>query len=146
MEQIKEPAVLDRLERLGFTAAGAKVKELSLRKRKMAIAYEHYRFVRPEKITAFNEKLMRDSRKGGDYKTLTFTPVDRYAEVPPAKVLDSLETAQGRKCFDSFEVAHIINVKDPILFGRISGCADRFFIDQWDDDVKIEDILKPNEG
>jgi len=144
--EIKEPAVQDRLERLGFTAAGAKVKELSLRKRKMAIAYEHYRFVRPEKIAAFNEKLMRDTRKGGDYKTLAFTPVGQYAEVPPANVLDSLETAQGRQCFDTFEVAHIINVKDPILFGRINGCSDRFFIDQWDDDVRIEDILKPNEG
>jgi len=146
MEQIKEPAVLDRLERLGFKAAGAKVKELSVRKRKMANAYENYRFVRPEKIDAFNAKLMNQSRKGGDYKCLTFTPVDQYSEVPPAHVLDKLEVAMERKCFDSFEVAHIINVKDPILFGRIQGCPDRFFIDQWDDDVRIEDILKPNEG
>ncbi len=147
MEQIThEPAVIDRLEKLGFKAAGAKVKELSVKQRKMAIAYEHYRFVRPEKIDAFNAKLMNQSRKGGDYKTLAFTPVESYPEVPPADVLDKMEIAMERKCFDQFEVAHIVNVKDPILFGRIKGCPDRFFIGQWDDDVKIEDILKPNEG
>lgn len=61
-------------------------------------------------------------------------------------VLDSLEVAMGRKCFDSFMVAHIIDVEDPILFGYINGCSDHFFIDQWDEDVKIQDILKDNEG
>ncbi len=141
-----QPAVIDRLERLGFKAASTKVKELSIKQRKMAIAYEHYRFVRPEKITAFNEKLMKESRNGGDYKMLSFTAVEQYPEVPPADVLDKMDAAVERKCFDSFEVAHIVNVKDPILFGRIIGCSDRFYIAQWDDDIKIEDILKPNEG
>jgi len=37
-------------------------------------------------------------------------------------------------------------VPDPILLGRITGCENRYFIAQWDDDVKIEDILKENEG
>lgn len=144
--QVKqEPEVIDRLERLGFKTAGAKVKELSVKQRKMAIAYEHYRFVRPEKIEAFNQKL-RKKGSAMSYQTLAFTPVESYAEVPPAHVLDKMETAIERKCFDAFEVAHIVNVKDPILFGRIKGCPDRFFIDQWDDDVRIEDILKPNEG
>lgn len=147
----KGPAVIDRLEKLGFKTASTKVKELSVKQRKMAIAYEHYRFVRPEKIQAFNDKLMRESRRGGSYKTLAFTPVESYQEVPPADVLDKMEVAMEMKCgemkvFDNFEVAHIVNVKDPILFGRINGCPDRFFIGQWDDDVKIEDILKPNEG
>jgi hypothetical protein len=32
-------------------------------------------------------------------------------------------------------------VIDPIIFGKIDGCTDRFFIAQWDDDVKIEDIV-----
>lgn len=149
--QTNDPVVIDRLEKLGFKVASSKVKELSIKKRKMAIAYEHYRFVRPEKITAFNDKLMKESRRGMEYKTLAFTPVEQYEEVPPADVLDKLEVAQALKAgdcavFDSFEVAHIVNVKDPILFGRIKGCSDRFFIAQWDDDVKIEDILKPNEG
>lgn len=144
MAEVKD-VVIDRLEKLGFKAAGAKVKELSIKKLKMAIAYEHYRFVRPEKIQAFNEKLFRKGSING-YQRLIFTPIREYAEVPPAHVLDKLEVAMERQCFDDFEVAHIVNVKDPILFGRVHGCPDRFFIDQWDDDVKIEDILKPNEG
>lgn len=146
MTETKDPAVIDRLERLGFKTASTKVKELSAKKRKMAIAYEHYRFVRPEKIEAFNRKLMAKRKKDGSYDMLSFTPVENYSEVPPAPVLEAMEVAVDRKCFDKFEVAHIINVKDPILFGRITGCPDRFFIGQWDDDVKIEDILKPNEG
>lgn len=141
----QDPVVVDQLERLGFKIAATKVKEASVKKRKMAIAYEHYRFVRQEKIDAFNAKL-RKQGSSYDYKTLAFTPVESYPEVPPADVLQKMETAVERKCFDQFEVAHIINVKDPILFGRIKGCPDRFFIGQWDDDVKIEDILKPNEG
>lgn len=146
MEQTtKDPAVIDRLEKLGFKAASTKVKELSVRQRKMAIAYEHYRFVCQEKIDAFNAKLRKAGSNAG-YQTLSFTPVEQYPDVPPVHVLDSLDLAQSRRCFDAFEIAHIIDVKDPILFGRINGCPDRFFIGQWDDDVKIEDILKPNEG
>lgn len=145
--QTKDPAVVDRLEKLGFKKAGAKVKELAILQRKMAIAYEHYRYVRPEKIDAFNKKLYDKTRdKLGQYQRLSFTPVENYEEVPPTHVLDAMDVALGRNCFDSFEVAHIVNVKDPILFGRITSCQDRFFIDQWLDDVKIEDILTPNEG
>ncbi len=148
MEQIKDPVVLSRLESLGFKAAGAKVKELSVRKRKMALAYEHYRFVRPQKIDEFNAKLRAKTAQGYNrsYQTLSFTLVEHYPDVPPAHVLDKMEEAVGRDCFDVFEVAHIVNVKDPILFGRVHGCPDLFYIDQWDDDVKIEDILAPNEG
>lgn len=122
MNEIKEPGVINRLEKLGFKAASTMVKELAVRKRKMAIAYEHHRFVRPEKIVEFNKKLREKSL--GDvrgYQMLTFTPIEQYSEVPPASVLDSLEVAMGRQCFDSFEIAHIINVKDPIIFGRIEG-------------------------
>lgn len=144
----------ERLEKLGFKAASKRVVELRERKRKLALAYEHYRFVRQEKIDAFNKKLMEESRKdikgnGYEYKTLSFTPMENYQETPPESVLDLLETAIGRNCFDSFEVAHIVTViktPDPILFGRIRACPDRFYVGQWDDDVKIEDILAANEG
>lgn len=146
-------ATQERLEKLGFKGASEKLKILSERKKKMAIAYEHYRFVRPEKIVEFNARLRVNTLKNEDYRTtwqeLSFTKIESYNEVPPEFVLTELEKAVDRKCFDSFEVAHIVtNVKvpDPILFGRIEGCADRFFISQWDDDVKIEDILKENEG
>ena len=65
-------------------------------------------------------------------------------EFPPDTVLDALEKAKEDNCFDTFEVAKISwieEIKDPILFGIIEGCSDKFFISQWDDDVKIEDLL-----
>lgn len=146
--------ITEQLEKLGFKTAADKVKKLTEKKRKLAIAYEHYRFVREEKIQDFNQKLKEktfDRKKNGYemWQTLTFTPVENYEEVPPMDVLNLLEEAVGRNCFDSYEIAHIksvVKVPDPILFGRINECPDRFFIGQWDDDVSIEDILKPNEG
>lgn len=142
MEETIETAE-QRLSRLGFGAAATKIKEAKIMSRKLAIAYEHYRFVRQEKIDAFNQKLRMDSNS---YKMLAFTDINQYDQVPPGHVLEALEVAMERKCFDSYEVARIVEVKDPILFGRINNCPDRFFIAQWDDDVKIEDIISPNEG
>lgn len=139
--------VIDRLEKLGFKAASAAIKQKAELHKKLAIAHEFYRFVRPEKIQAFKDKLHKETRqRDGSYKSLEFLSLESYAEVPPPNVLDSLEAAMGHKCFDSYEIASIRDVKDPILFGRINGSGKRFFIDQWADDVKIEDILKPNEG
>lgn len=142
---------LAMLEKLGFAKAAGTLKDLAERKRKLALAYEHYRFVRQEKIDAFNAKLKAKTMKGkapfnATWQTLDFTPIANYEHTPPMDVLQALETAQERKCFDSYEVAYIRNVKDPILFGRIDRCPDRFYIAQWDDDVKIEDILQAHEG
>lgn len=144
---------IEKLEKAGFKAATDKVKRLKEMKRKMAIAYEHFRYVRQEKIDAFNERLgkesMKDNPSSYTYKRLMFIPIDQYQEVPPSDVLDKVEVAQEIGCFDTFEVARIQDVvvqKDPIVFGRIEGCPDRFFVAQWDDDVTIEQILKENEG
>lgn len=141
----------DQLERLGFKKAATQVKTTRDRKRKLMLAYEHYRFVRQENIDKFNAELKKKTIKGKEpysasWQTLDFTPVESYDKIPPADVLALMETAVERKCFDKYEVAYIRDVKDPLLFGRIEGCTDRFFIGQWDDDVKIEDILKDNEG
>jgi len=113
----------------------------------MAIAYEHYRFVTQEKINDFNRKLREESDKNArTWKELAFTRIEDYDKCPPDDVLDALEKAHGMKCFDNFEVAYIREVKDPIIFGRITNCSDRFFVGQWDDDVSIDDLLKKNEG
>ena len=150
---MNEQTTIDKLEQLGFKKAHSIVKKMAEKKRKMAIAYEHFRFVRQEKIDNFNQKLKEKTfqREGYRemYQQLTFTPVGEYAEVPPADVLGKLEEALGLNCFDAFEIAHIVSVvkiPDPLLFGRINGCPDRFFIAQWDNDVKIEDLLATNEG
>jgi hypothetical protein len=141
-----------RLEKLGFKTAATDLALLVERKRKLALAYEHYRYVTPEKVGAFNTKLLHKSGKNlhsmvnMEYQVLVFTPIQDYATVPPEEVLAALETAQDRKCFDSYEIASIKNVKDPLLFGRVEGTANRFFIAQWDTDVSIDDLLKENEG
>lgn len=142
-----------RLKALGLTKAAETIVKAKVLTEKLTIAYQHYRFVSPEKITAFNEKLMqetlKETRSHAYYKQLMFTAIEKYERVPSIEVLNELEVAQSRKCFDTFEIAEIQaveRVKDPILFGRVTGCEDRFFIAQWDDDVNIDDILQGDEG
>jgi hypothetical protein len=84
-----------------------------------------------------------------EYDRLVGYPIEEYSEVPPMDCLMDLKTAKDRNCFDTFEVAKVESVverPDPIIFGRIEGCPDRFFITQWDDDVSIEQILQENVG
>lgn len=152
METATKAPTAEWLEKVGFTRAAADVKELVSRKRKLALAYEHYRFVTPENVDKFNAELRAKTGKNMsstlymEYQILGFVSIQNYEKVPPESVLKNLEIAQGHKCFDSFEVAYIRNVKDPLLFGRVEKCPNRFFIDQWDDDVCIDDLLKANEG
>ena len=142
-----------QLKKLGFKKAVNDIEQGLELKRKMTIAYEHFRYVKQEKIDAFNAKLRKETEETKDYSTiydtLQFTLVADYGSVPPAEVLEKVEEAQKLGCFDIFEIATVKSVeerKDPIIFGRINGCPDRFFIAQWDDDVKVEDILDENEG
>lgn len=137
---------VEQLDRLGFKRAAGRVAALKEKKRKLALAYEHYRFVRQKAVDEFNAKLRKQAKDFSSYEMLDFCDISAYEHVPPAEVLEALEVAQERKCFDAFEIAYIREVKDPILFGRIRGCPDRFYVAQWDDDVKISDLLKENEG
>ena len=147
VESIRKPELAttnDRLGKLGFKTA---VKEIS-RQQRLVTAYEKYMFVMPDKIEAFNEKLrketLREDKNAYHYKKLVFIPIEQYDQIPPEHVLDQLDKAVADGCFDRFEVCKIDwikEVKDPIVFGRIDGCSDYFFIAQWDDDIKIEDIL-----
>ena len=148
-----EKICTDRLDKIGLKTASSKIKELTELRRKMSIAYEHFRFVTPDKINAFNEKLMKQTEKNEQryrtYDRLNFINLGSYEEVPPLDVLDKIEQAQEIGCFDTFEIAKIESVKetkDPIVFGIVNGCPDKFFVAQWMDDIKIEDILKENEG
>lgn len=135
------------LQELGMDSAAHKVMRAKKMKHDMMIAYENYRVITPEKLAAFNVKLRRTPVARGYYQVLTLTSLKNYEKVPPADVLGKLAEALERKCFDSFEVAHIETVKeDPLLLGCIEGCGDKFFIAQWDNDVKISDILKDYEG
>ncbi len=149
----KDPVVIGKLERLGFKKASGKLKELTVKKQKMTVAYAMFKFIRPEHVQKFNEKLRKKTQNWdgrGGYQVLDFVSIGEYEGAPPDTVLAKLEKAQALEVapaapvFDAYEIGYIKKVNDPLLFGRINGCPDRFFIDQWDDDVKIEDILGPD--
>ena|SRR3990172_8936713 len=146
------------LEQAGFVAAAKDAKDSYERAGRLAQAYEHYRYVSQEKINDFNNKLYaetlrRTGKAGKDlvehYDCLVFDAVDSYPGIPPMEVLESTRQAAGRGIFDTLEVAHVVSVreyKDPIIFGRVTGCTDRFFIAQWGDDVRITDLVGTSEG
>lgn len=167
---------VDLLKELGLDrAADTLGKKLDLKK-KLAIAYEHFRFVEPHIFDRFQEEIKNKTIKvhvacpvcnnhqekkkpcsycrqtGAQHMTydkLSFTNLKEYPEVPPMDCLMELKKAKDMGCFDSFEVAKVETVDvrpDPIIFGLVKGCEDKFYITQWDNDCKIEDILKENEG
>lgn len=148
----------DQLSAAGFTTAAKHVVHTAARLGRLARAYEHYRYVPEGAITEFKTLLKRVSlqRVGQPgfnlyekYDTLRFTPIDAYKGVPPADVLEKVIHAKHQGIFDTFEVADIQSVveyKDPIIFGLITGCPDRFFIAQWGDDVSISQIIGPAQG
>ena len=164
------------LKELGLDKAAQKIDNGQVLKRKLAIAYEHYRFVSPDIFKRFQEELYKKTekviepcpkcqnedraRRTCDYcqrtgaRTMThdklaFVDIKDYPEVPPPDCLMDLKKAKDLKCFDRFEVAKVETVEvrpDPIIFGLIDNCVDKFFVTQWDDDVRIEDILRQGEG
>lgn len=149
------------LRELGFDVAAAKVEKKLELKKKLTIAYEFYRVVTPAVLQRFQEQLKAKTLKPAEkdkhgytvkyetYDYLKLIPISQYGEVPPQAVLDELKLAKSRGCFDSFEVAKVETFEvrpDPIIFGLINGCDEKFFIGQWDNDVKIEDILNADEG
>jgi len=157
MEELKGKEQAKRLKDLGLAVAAQALETEIEFKRKTVIAYEHFRYVTPEKITDFNNKIKEKTHKdhGNGYSTystydrLEFVNLGIYGSIPPENVLQDLEKAKSMNCFDKFEIAKISSVEvrpDPILFGVIEGCPDRFYISQWDNDVSIEDILQENEG
>lgn len=155
---------LDLMKELGMTEAVGRVEKKLEKNRKLFTAYQNYSFIPKEAVEKFNQKLRekteviydkqtKEIRKKVDpkkwneivYDKLTFTPLAKYGEVPPVEVLRDVKKAVEMGCFDAFEVAKVESVKeivDPIVFGKIDGCTDLFFIAQWDNDVKFEDLQK----
>mgnify|MGYP001583357486 FL=1 len=58
-------------------------------------------------------------------------PIEEYESVPPKEVLTKLRMHKDRLLFDYFTIASVENIKDPLLFGRITETEDRYFIAQW---------------
>ena len=68
-------------------------------------------------------------------------PIEEYESIPPKEVLTKLRTHKDRLLFDYFTIASVENVKDPLLFGRINESRDRYFISQWGEDIKLDDLI-----
>lgn len=142
------------LQELGFDQAAHVLTEKRTLRRKLMLAYEHFRFVSPEVLKRFNSELEQKTSRprfsdgsGKECDQLKLQNVKTYGKVPPVDVLEKMKSAKDFGIFDMYLIGSIERVKvDPILFGYINGCNDLFYIAQWDDDVKIEDILRENEG
>ena len=135
------------LQRLGLTAAATLVERQQLAVDKWATAYAHFRFVTPAQVRAFEAKCWGEHKQVGSTthtKNLVFTALKDYPTIPPKEALHALEAAQALKVFDTFEIAHIewvVRVPDPILFGCITGCPDRFVIGSWGNDISVEELV-----
>lgn len=148
----------DLATKAGFTNAAKHAHEIADRARRLMMAYEHFRYVTEDQIIAFNAKLKeatlkRQGKAGVNlyhvYDTLKFVPAAEYDKLPPADVLEKVAHAKSLAIFDETEVCTVTSTreyKDPIVFGRINGCTDRFYIADWGDDIRITDLLGPNEG
>ena len=76
-------------------------------------------------------------------KQLVIDDLEEYDKPLPRHAKVKLAAAKKHTIFDSFCVFWIREVKDPILFGQIAEEPDiYYFIDEWDDDISIEDLLK----
>ena len=76
-------------------------------------------------------------------KELVIDDLEEYDKPLPKHVKVKLARAQKEKIFDSFCVFWIRDVVDPILFGQFKEEPDiYYFIDEWDEDVSINDLLK----
>lgn len=147
-EEKPKDIVESLLEKLGFSKALAKIGKGRKVFPKLKVAYAMYGFIRDEQVRKFQDVLGLQKAAKGYRKQLSFCRIENYdRDVPPQEVLEKIEAAKAVGCFDYFEIAFVEEVKkDPIVFGRIEGCQDRFFIAQWDDDVSIEQIIMASEG
>lgn len=68
-------------------------------------------------------------------------PLEQSEHLPPATVVEAIKVHQDRNVFDYMTIASVREVKDPIVFGRLTGSKDRFFIAQWGDDVCLDDLI-----
>jgi hypothetical protein len=116
------------------------------------IAHSRYPYVTQDRVNDFTNRLEKSTEKKVDgmihYQTLKWMPIEEYTEIPPIYAMEAVHKAQKTNIFDWFELVKPIwkqkpeeKVIDPIVFGRINSCSDRFYITQWDDDIAINDFF-----
>jgi hypothetical protein len=124
------------LKEVGMDAVAENLLKKKRGRERLLKAVELYKYATGEDIDDYN----KDIRQHG--KELEMVEIKDYKQLPPDEVLEALKKAQGLDLFDTFHIAYIRKVKDPILFGKIKAFKNLYFyIAQWGDDVKFEDIL-----
>ena len=124
------------LKELGLNAISEKLLRKKGGKEKLLKAVDGYRYATKEDLDDFNKEMRKFN------KELVVVEMKDFDRLPPDEVLGELQKTRKVNCFDTFHIAYIRAVKDPILFGKINGFNELyFFISQWGDDVKIEDII-----
>lgn len=100
--------------------------------------------LREEQVEIFEALTCHSSstEKGtiGKYRW-TETPVEQYKTLPPENVLNTFKTHKSRKVFDYFTIASVEGIHDPLLLGRLKGDNRCYFIAQWGDDIKLDDVI-----
>lgn len=92
-------------------------------------------------ITINKDTCCRQLSEGTGRFVWTETPIETYKGIPPTDVLEKARLAIGHTCFDYMTVAEVNEVKDPLLLGRLKGDSRRWFIAQWGEDVKLDDVI-----
>ena len=112
-------------------------KIMNLNLKKAAADLKGYdTFVHTKMIEKYREALPEN-------KQLVIDDLEDYDKPLPRHAKVKLATAKKHSIFDTFCVFWIREVKDPILFGQIKEEPDiYYFVDEWDDDISIEDLLK----
>lgn len=124
------------LKELGLNAISEKILRKKTGKDKLLKAVETYRYATQEDLNDFNKEMRSYS------KEFIVVEMKNFDRLPPDDVLEELQKARKKGCFDTYHIGYIRKVKDPILFGKIDGFNGLYFyIAQWGDDVKIEDII-----
>ncbi len=124
------------LKELGMDAIAEDLLKKKRGRERLLRAVEDYQYATGEDIDDYNKDLKQHG------KELAIVEIKDYKRLPPDYVLEELTKAKAKDLFDTFHIAFIRKVKDPILFGKIKAFKNLyFFIAQWGDDVKFEDIL-----
>ena len=154
--------ILDLMKELGMSeAVKATEKRLDM-DRRLHLAYQNFDFVRREAVDSFNKKLKEKTTTVYDPQTgktrkkidpkqmnqvvfdqLVFCVLSAYKSVPPLNVLQEVKRVADMNVFNTFSVASIksvVEIVDPIVFGHIDGCSDLFFVTQWDEDIKFDQL------
>jgi len=69
------------------------------------------------------------------------TRIESYETLPPDNVLKTLKEHKERQVFNSYTIATVKGIHDPLLLGRVNDCEDRYFIAQWGEDISLDDVI-----